>query len=178
MLSFKSKIPLFTIIILLLLVIFFTLWDIIYDEQFIQLFDFISDRQMLVRLIILYCILTIFIIIVVFSQTKKKYDSISRTRRIYEKIIGHKYYQFKCPKCKEIITIKKLKNNANSSLITSCPSCGTIGRIPLPKTSEIKFECNNCGEQVTLWTSRTNISHEVKLYSCPYCGKRQTMNNI
>jgi predicted RNA-binding Zn-ribbon protein involved in translation (DUF1610 family) len=176
--SIKSKVPLFAIIILLLVAIFFTLWDIFYDEQFIQFFDFISGRQMLLRLIILYCILAIFIIIVLFSTTKKKYDKISQSRRIYEKIIGQKYYQFKCPKCKEIITIKKLKNNANDSLITSCPSCGTIGRIPIPKSSEIKFECSNCGEQVSLWTEGANTSHDVKVYSCPYCGKKQTMQNI
>ena len=179
MISIKSKIPLFAIFILICIVLFFTIWDIFYDEQFIQLFDYISERQMLLRLIILYCILTIFTIIVIATQTKKKYETISRSRKIFEKIIGNKLYQFKCPKCNEIFTIKKLKSNAESTFITTCPCCGTVGRIPpMPKSSEIKFECKNCGEQVTLWPGETKTSKKVIVYSCPYCGKKQTMKNV
>jgi len=179
MLSIKNKITLFTIIILIIVVIFFTLWDIFYDEQFIQFFDFLSERQMLSRLILLYSILAIIIIIVIYSQTKKKYVTISRSRRLFERLIGNKFYQFKCPKCKEIFTIKKLKSNSESSFITTCPCCGAIGRVPpAPKSTEIKFECKNCGEQVSLWPGETEISKKIKIYSCPYCGKKQTMKNV
>ena len=179
MLSIKNKLTLFTIIFLIIVVIFFTLWDIFYDEQFIQLFDFISERQMLLRLILLYSILAIIIIIVIYSQTKKKYVTISRSRRLFERLIGNKFYQFKCPKCKEIFTIKKLKSNSESSFITTCPCCGTVGRVPpAPKSTEIKFECKNCGEQVSLWPGENEASKKIKIYSCPYCGKNQTMKNV
>ena len=179
MISIKNKIPLLAIIILIFIVIFFTIWDIFYDEQFIQLFDFLSERQLLLRVIILYCILAIFIIIVIYTQTKKKYATISKSRRLFDRLIGSKFYQFKCPKCKEIFTIKKLKSNAESSFITTCPCCGTIGRIPpMPKSTEIKFECKNCGEQVSLWSGEAETTNKIKVFSCPYCGKKQTMKNV
>ena len=84
-----------------------------------------------------------------------------------------------CPKCNEIFTIKKLKSNEDSSFVTTCPCCGAIGRIPaISKSSEIKFECTNCGEQVSIWAGETKPSNDVIVHSCPNCGKKQTMKNI
>ena len=179
MISIKNKKLLFVIIILILVVLFFTVWDIFYDEQLVQLFDFISERQMLQRMLILYAILAIFTILVIYLQTKKKYVTTSRSRRIFEKSAGNKSTHFICPKCNEIFMIKKLKSNEDSSFITTCPCCGAIGRIPpMPKSLEIKFECTNCGEQVAIWPGVTESSQKVIVYSCPYCGKKQTMKNI
>ena len=41
-----------------------------------------------------------------------------------------------------------------------------------------RFECRNCGEQVSIWPGESESSKKVKVYSCPYCGKKQTMKNI
>ena len=93
--------------------------------------------------------------------------------------MGSKLHYFKCPKCNEIIAIKKLKSKDDSSFITACPCCGTIGRIPpMPKSSEVKFECKNCGEQVSIFLGRAKSSHDVAVYSCPYCGKKYTMKSV
>ena len=179
MMSIKNKVPLLATIILIVIVIFFTLFDVLYEKQFVQLLEFILERQMLQRILILYVILIIFTIIIIFSSTKKKYEAISRSERIFDKSIGDNFQPFKCPKCNEIFTIKKLKSNEDSSFVTTCPCCGAIGRIPpMPKSSEIKFECTNCGEQVSIWAGETMPSNEVVVYSCPNCGKKHTMKKI
>jgi len=179
MISIKNKVPLIIIIILLLVLLIFTLWDIFYENQLLQLFDFILERQILLRTLILYGILIIITVIIIFSQMKKKFETISRSGRIFERSLGRNLHYFKCPKCNEIIAIKKLKSKDDRSFITACPCCGTIGRIPsMPKSSEIKFECKNCGEQVSIFLGGAKPSHGAVVYSCPYCGKKHTMKNV
>ena len=77
----------------------------------------------------------IFVIVLIFSQTIKKYETILRSRRKFEKLLESRLHYFRCPNCNEIFTIKKSQGNGIRSFITTCPYCGTIGRIPsMPKS--------------------------------------------
>ncbi len=130
MTSIKSKIPFIAIIILICLVFFFTLWDIIYEEQLLQLLNFIFKRQMLQKLLILYSILTIFVIVLIFSQMAKKSETILHYRGKFEKSLKSNTRRFKCPNCNRIFTIKKSEGNYDSSLLITCPWCRTMGWVP------------------------------------------------
>lgn len=130
MTSIKSKMPLVALIILICLALFFTLWDIIYEKQLLQLLDFIFKRQMLQKILILYSILTIFAIVLIYSRTAKKSEAVSRSGRKFEKLLESKSRHLKCPNCNEIFTIKKSKGNDNRSFVITCPCCRTTGWIP------------------------------------------------
>lgn len=130
MISIKSKIPLVALILLACVVLFLTLWDIIYGKQLLQLLEFIFERQMLLRMLILYGILTIFAIVTIFSRMAKKSEAVSRSERKFEKSLESKLHHFKCPKCNEIFMIKKSKGNDDKPFIITCPCCGTVGKLP------------------------------------------------
>ena len=130
MTSVKSKIPLVVLILLTCVVVFLTLWDIIYEKQLLQLLDFIFERQMLQRILALYGLLTIFAIVLTFSRMTKKSEAFSRSGRKFEKSLEGKLHHFKCPNCNGIFTIKKSKGSADRSFILPCPCCRTIGKIP------------------------------------------------
>lgn len=129
MTSIKNKIPLIALIILICVLLFFTLWDIAYGNQLFYLYNYIVERQMLQRILILYIISIIFTVILIFSLTIKKYKTILRSRRTFEKSLESKLLHFKCPKCNEIFSIQKFKDGEKKSFTTTCPCCGVIGRI-------------------------------------------------
>ena len=106
----------------------------------------------------------------------KKTKAVSYYERILKRLIGDKLQHFKCPKCNEFFTFKNLKGNDNRSFVITCPCCGEIGMIPpKSKSPEIKFECKNCGEQVSIWSEVSKSPNAVQVYSCPYCGEKHSM---
>jgi len=177
--SIKRKTSLIVLIILIIIVVFFTLRDIVYEKQLIELLDFIIERQLLLRTLVLYGILIIFVVVLIFSQMTKKSEVVLYYEKIFKKLLGNKLQHFKCPKCNEFFTVKKLKGNNGKSFVITCPCCGEIGMIPpKPKSAEIKFKCVNCGEQVSLWAEETKSYQDLKVSSCPYCGEKQSMKSI
>ena len=129
MTSVKSKMPLVALILLTCVVLFFTLRDIIFEKQLLQLLDFIFKRQMLQRILILYSILIIFAIVLIFSRTTKKSEAVSRYGRKFGMPLERKLHYFRCPNCDGIFTIKESKFNENRSSIVTCPHCRAIGRM-------------------------------------------------
>ena len=117
MTSIRSKMPLVTIIILACMVIFFTVWNIIYEKQMLQ------------RILILYGILTIFVSIVIFSWTVDKTGAVSSFGRKFGVSLYSKLHYFRCPNCNGIFTIKESESNDDRSPVITCPHCRTIGRI-------------------------------------------------
>jgi len=174
----KGRIYLISLIILIIIVIFFTALDIIYEEQIIHLLNYIYNRPLLSRILVLYIILLVFIIVLFFSQMTKKSNAVSYYERLLKMLIGEKLQHFKCPKCKEYFTFKNLKINENRSFIITCPCCGEIGKIPQKqKSPQIKFECKKCGEQVSIWSDLSKSTRRVQIYSCPYCGEKHSMKS-
>jgi transcription elongation factor Elf1 len=176
--SVKDNINLIIIILLTSIVIFLTLWDVIYGGQLLKLFDFIIKRQHLQRLLMLYSILII-IILVIYSRTSIRTKAIPHYGKKYNEPFENKSYHFKCPNCNGAFTIKILNDNHNRSFTISCPNCGTIGRIPFKSMpGESTFECKKCEGHVSITVEEAESFHEVAVHSCPYCGEKKHMRRI
>jgi len=169
---------LFIVIILLSIVVLFSsLFDIVYGNEWLQI------------ILALYAFLIIFTIVLLFLAPEKKVVGSKDIVEEFEKTLEGKLYHFKCPECDGIFAIKKSKQNNKKPFTLTCPDCGNVGRIsgsppvvveeiPEQKSENIKFKCKNCGERVSIWAEGTDLVRKVEIYSCPYCGERQTMKNI
>ena len=130
MTSVKRMMPIIAIIILAIVLLIFTVRDLIYEKELIDLIDFILTRVMLQRILILYIILAIFVIVLIYTRATKKSEIVSLYGRIFEEPLERKTRHFKCPNCNVIFTIKKSKLNNNKKSTITCPSCKTVGYTP------------------------------------------------
>ena len=175
---FLQRKLLFTLIIILsIIVLFSSIFDIVYEKQWLQI------------ILALYAVLIIFAIVLLFLKQTKKIAGSKDIVEEFEKTLEGKLYHFKCPQCEGIFAIKKSKRNNKKPFTLTCPDCGTVGRIsssppvvveeiPEQKSENIKFTCKNCGERVSIWAEGTDLVRKVEIYSCPYCGEKQSMKNI
>jgi len=156
---------------------------------FLSLFDILYGNEWLLIILALYAVLIIFAIVLLFLKPTKKMAKSKDIVEEFEKTLEGKLYHFKCPQCEGIFAIKKSKHNNKKPFTLTCPDCGTVGRIsgsptvvveeiPEQKSENIKFKCKNCSERVSIWAEGTELVKNVEIYSCPYCGERQTKKNI
>ena len=169
---------LFLVIILLSIVVLFSsMFDIVYGKEWLQI------------ILAIYAILIIFTIVLLFLAPTKKIAESKDIVEEFEKTLEGKLYHFKCPNCQGIFAIKKSSRNNKKPFTLTCPDCGTIGKIsssppvvieeiPKQKSENIKFKCKNCGEKVSIWAEGTDLVQDIQIYSCPYCGEKQSMKNI
>ena len=169
---------LFLVIILLSIVVLFSsLFDIVYGNEWLQ------------TILAIYAVLIIFTIVLLFLSPTKKIAESKDIVEEFEKTLEGKLYHFKCPNCQGIFAIKKSSRNNKKPFTLTCPDCGTIGKIsssppvvieeiPKQKSENIKFKCKNCGEKVSIWAEGTDLVQDIQIYSCPYCGEKQSMKNI
>lgn len=173
----RHKLLFVVILFLSIVVLFLSLFDIIYDKQWLQ------------TILALYAVLIIFAIVLLFLKPTKKTVESGDIVEEFEKTLEGKLYHFKCPQCEGIFAIKKSKHNNKKPFTLTCPDCGTVGRIsgsppvvveeiPEQKSENVKFKCRTCGERVSIWAEGTDLVQNVQIYSCPYCGEEQTMKNI
>jgi predicted RNA-binding Zn-ribbon protein involved in translation (DUF1610 family) len=171
----RRTIPFFAIIFFAFLIFVFSLWDILYDEQW------------LVRIIALYGILLLLTFLFLVSREKKK-PIPQKTVDTFEKSLEGKLQHFKCPSCNGIFAIKKSNQNNKKPFTLTCPDCGMTGSIPskptqieemIPENKSVykNFQCPNCGEWVMVWAEGTDMiqDEKVHVYSCPYCGTKQDL---
>jgi predicted RNA-binding Zn-ribbon protein involved in translation (DUF1610 family) len=153
----------------------------------ISLWDVIDEKQWLAGVSISYAILLILTIVLL--ATRKKTAVSKDTVEEFEKTLEGKLCHFKCPNCQGIFAIKKSSRNNKKPFTLTCPDCGTIGKIsssppviveeiPEQKSENIKFKCKSCGERVSIWAEGTDLVQDIQIYSCPYCGEKQSMKNI
>ncbi|UCF12834.1 MAG: hypothetical protein JSW06_00905 [Thermoplasmatales archaeon] len=172
-----SKLPFVAIVLLACAVLFLSIWSIVYEDQWLQ------------SILALYGVLIILLVVLVSLSSKKKPKEFNNAAKEFKKTLGGKLYHFKCPSCNGIFAIKKSKRDNKKPFKLTCPDCGNVGSIPtspklvvekIPKQKSVKkrFECKNCGEFVSIWAEGTNLFHAVKIHSCPYCGKKQSMDII
>ncbi len=172
-----SKLPFVAIVLLACVVLFFSFWSIIYEDQWLQ------------SILALYGILIILSVVLVSLSSKKKPKEFNNAAKEFKKTLGGKLYHFKCPSCNGIFAIKKSKRDNKKPFTLTCPDCGNVGTIPpspklveeeIPEQKSVKtrFECKNCGEFVSIWAEGTDLFHEMQIHSCPYCGKKQSMDII
>ncbi len=166
-----------TIIIVSIIVLFASIYDVLYEKQWLQI------------ILALYAILFIFTILLLIVISTKKAAADKDMVQEFEKTLKGKLYHFKCPNCHGIFAIKKSKRNNKKPFSLTCPDCGTIGKIassppvviekiPDQKSENVKFKCNNCGERVSIWAEGTELFQNIQICSCPYCGEKQSMKNI
>lgn len=174
MITFRSKHALMVIILLAVVAFLFSLWAILYEDQWLQ------------TILAVYGILIILDLVLVFLSSKKKLADFKHVVKEFEKTLEGKLHHFKCPSCNGIFAVKKSKRNNKKSFMLTCPDCGNVGRIPpKPKSVEgeipeeksvtTRFTCKNCGEYISIWAEGTDLFHDMRIYSCPYCGKEQSM---
>ncbi len=169
---------LFLVIILLSIVILFSsMFDIVYGNEWLQ------------TILAIYAVLIIFTIVLLFLKPTEKIVESGDIVEEFEKTLKGKLYHFKCPNCNGIFAIKKSKRNNKKPFTLTCPDCGTVGKIssspsivveeiPEQKSENIKFKCKSCGERVSIWAEGTDLFRNIQVYSCPYCGEKQPMKNI
>jgi predicted RNA-binding Zn-ribbon protein involved in translation (DUF1610 family) len=171
----RRTIPFIAIIFFAFLVFLFSLWDILYHEQWLE------------RIIALYGILILLTILFLISREKKK-PIVQKPVENFEQSLEGKLQHFKCPSCGGIFAIKKSKQNNKQPFTLTCPDCGMTGFIP-SKPSQIQeeipekksvhknFQCQNCGEWIMIWSEGTDIigDQNIHVYSCPYCGATQDL---
>jgi predicted RNA-binding Zn-ribbon protein involved in translation (DUF1610 family) len=107
----------------------------------------------------------------------------------FEKKLQGKLYHFKCPNCDGIFAVKKTKQNNKKRFKMTCPDCGKISmvipnpfifeeEIPEEKSLNINFKCRSCGEGLMVWAEGSNLYPNVKVFSCPYCGRLKNLQRI
>ena len=107
----------------------------------------------------------------------------------FEKTLEGGLYHFKCPTCSGFFAIKKSRGDNKKYVKMTCPDCGTVGVIPpkptlvedfIPEKKSIKadFRCEVCNEGLTIWAEGTELYKKMHVYSCPYCGKVETMKKV
>lgn len=172
----RKTVPFFAIIFFAFLVFLFSLWDILYNEQWLE------------RIIALYGILILLTFLFLVSREKKK-PLAQQSVDTFEKSLEGKLQHFKCPSCNGIFAIKKSNQNNKQPFTLTCPDCGMTGsissqppqiqdEIPETKSDHKNFQCKNCGEWVMIWAEGVDMIQDqnIHVFSCPYCGVKQTLN--
>ncbi len=168
---------LFVLLVLLgFWVLFFSIWDMIFDKGWTQL------------ILTSYALLVILAVALIFLKSTKpvvREDTIEE----FEKTLEGGLYHFKCPTCNGIFAIKRSKHNNKKPVKMTCPDCGEIGiipstpkcieeEIPEKKSVNVDFKCTRCEEGITIWAEGTELYPHIYVYSCPFCGEEKTMNRI
>lgn len=171
----QRRLPFILIILLSCIVLILSIWDIIYNQEWIQ------------GILAVYGILIILAIVLLFLKTKEKSVETTPNVEEFEKTLKGKLSHFKCPNCNGIFAIKKSKHNNKNAFILTCPDCGNVGKIPskpqliedeIPekKSPTTRFKCGNCGEWISIWAEGADLFKSIQIYSCPYCGIKQSMS--
>ena len=170
----RGNLPFIGIIVCAFMVLIFSLWDIIYHEQWLE------------RIIALYGILIILCVLFIVSKGRKQLV-VKKTVVEFEKSLKGKLHHFKCPSCGGIFAIKKSKHNNKKPFTLTCPDCGMTGivtskptqileEIPEKKSIHKNFTCEHCGEWMMVWAEGVDIIQDVHVYSCPYCGAKHDLS--
>ena len=170
----RHSFPYLGIILLACLVLFFSFWDILYSENW----------EMSIG--VLYGILIILVLLMILSRSMKKNTVVSPNVQEFEKTLKGQLHHFKCPNCNGIFAIKKSKQNNKKTFTLTCPDCGHVGTIssspqivveevPEKKSVNKNFTCTSCGEWVSIWAEGATLYPDIQIYSCPYCGVKQSM---
>lgn len=172
----RRTIPFIAIIFFAFLVFLFSLWDIVYNEQWLE------------RIIALYGILILLTFLFLVSREKKKPIQ-QKPVDEFERSLEGRLQHFKCPSCGGIFAIKKSKSNNKQLFTLTCPDCGKTGSIPskptqiqeeIPEKKSVykNFQCHNCGEWIMIWAEGADIipDEKIHVYSCPYCGLQHDLS--
>ena len=164
------------------LIILFTvgIFAIVYS-----IFDILFDIGLFFIPIIIFVVVIVLFFIFLFLEKQKKGVTFDILKDFEKKLKGGLFH-YKCPTCNGIFAIKKSKKNNKKPLKLTCPDCGAFGIIlPYPpviedvipenKSINADFICKNCGEGITLWAEGKALYNKIFVYSCPFCGKDESL---
>ena len=155
-----------------------------------SIYDVLNDFGLFFITIPAYIVIVILIIFLMFRRLRTKIVPIEIDAvEEFEKTLEGGLYHFKCPTCNGFFAIKKSKGNNKKYVKMTCPDCGAIGVIPpkpariedyIPEKKSLKanFKCNICNEKLTIWAEGTELYKKLQIYTCPYCGKIESMKKI
>ena len=153
-----------------------------------SLYDIMFDKGLMFAVIVAYVILIALTIVLIIPRFRKV-DIVIKTVEEFEKKLKGGLFHFKCPTCEGIFAIKKSKRNDEKPIKMTCPDCGAIGIVPsnpvsifkeIPEKKSIKanFKCESCREGITVWAEGTDLYQNINVFSCPFCGQQQTMDRV
>jgi predicted RNA-binding Zn-ribbon protein involved in translation (DUF1610 family) len=148
--------------------------------------DIIFDLELMFVSIALFIVLFVLLVITIIIRRKKSENKINAIFQ-FKKALKGGLFHFKCPFCEGFFAIKKSKYNNKKSVKLTCPDCGKVGiispepsyienEIPEKKSIKASFKCNNCGEGISVWAEGSDLYKNMHVYSCPFCGKGQSMD--
>lgn len=154
----------------------------------IAIWDFFTDQQLIIPILSIYAILLILTLVFLYIKITSK-PSGNNAIKIFEKSLKGSLHHFKCPNCNSIFAIKKSKSNNKKPFVLHCPECNTPGlissnssiiyaKIPQIKSPRTKYQCNKCGERITLWSEGSMAPPQTQILSCPYCGTLKPLNQL
>ncbi|MEF8847600.1 MAG: hypothetical protein V5A68_00500 [Candidatus Thermoplasmatota archaeon] len=150
--------------------------------------DIMLQRNWTQEIIAAYFLILFTTIILIYLKSRA--FSLKKSVKNFEKTLKGGLYHFKCPICKGIFALKETDDSNKKIFTMNCPKCGTKGlvnpfkriylkdEIPEKKSRGLKFRCRNCGEGITVWAEGSDINKNVSLFSCPFCGKKETLKKI
>ncbi|KYK30638.1 MAG: hypothetical protein AYK22_03395 [Thermoplasmatales archaeon SG8-52-3] len=153
-------------------------------------YDIVYDLGLIVISIVAYFLLIFFYIYLNLRESKTKTVPVDiDIVEEFEKTLKGGLYHFKCQTCDGFFAIKKSKGDNKQYVKMTCPDCGSIGVIPpnpstiedfIPEKKSIKanFKCEICNERLTIWAEGTELYKKLHIFSCPYCGKIETMKKV
>jgi predicted RNA-binding Zn-ribbon protein involved in translation (DUF1610 family) len=153
-----------------------------------SIYDIVFEKGWMLVILASYAILILLILLIIYLRSQKEEVTLDVVEE-FEKTLKGKLYHFKCPTCSGIFAIKKSKSNDEKPVKMTCPDCGAIGfvprnpacieeEIPEKKSMKANFKCGNCGEGVTVWAEGTDLYKKMHVFSCPFCGKNESMKRI
>jgi predicted RNA-binding Zn-ribbon protein involved in translation (DUF1610 family) len=171
--KFIEKAPFYILFIIGLISLFFVIYDIVFD----------SGLFIVTILIFIFLIFITFVLLLMKIQRQNTNIDIFKE---FEKKLSGGLFHFKCPTCDGFFAIKKSKRNNKKPLKMTCPDCGAFGiippkpliiedRIPENKSINADFLCRSCGEGITLWAEGKKLYEKISIFTCPFCGKEETM---
>ena len=158
-------------------VMFFSIWGVIFNKDWMY------------SIIAAYVILLFLVFLLTYMRSKLPVVTKEDAFEEFEKALKGGLFHFKCPTCNGIFAIKRSQGNGKKSVKMTCPNCGELGimpkeaacieeEIPEKKSSGVNFRCKICGKGVTIWAEGSEIHPDICLYSCPFCGEQEPMQQI
>jgi len=153
-------------------------------------FDIVYNLGLIVVSIPAFVVLILILIILIYKRFKTKIVPVEMdVVEEFEKTLEGGLYHFKCPTCAGFFAVKKSRGDNKKHVKMTCPDCGTVGVItpkpnviedfiPEKKSIKANFKCEECNEKLTIWAEGTDLYKKMHIYSCPYCGKVETMRKV
>lgn len=155
-----------------------------------SVYDVIFNLGLIVVSIAAYLVIIFFFLFLIYKRSKTKIVPVEMdVVEEFEKTLKGGLYHFKCPTCNGFFAVKKSRGDNKQYVKMTCPDCGAVGVIPpnpasieevIPEKKSLKanFKCEICNEGLTIWAEGTDLYKKLHVYTCPYCGKFETMKKV